>query len=585
MPAGRRTLWLSIAGAVLGWLAQPPLAWSLLGWFAMVPWLLIATEPRRLVRRDYLAMYLASALLWLALLEGVRLAHPAQYVGWVVLSGYLGVYLPLFVASVRGMIGSRIRVPLTLASVAAGIGLEWIRNYFVTGFGAAMLGHTQADQPLVIQVADLGGTYAVSGLLYAGAAGIVSLWRGWRPSSPASFDEQHLGETMAIGPPSGRWRWFDVSLALGIVVAGLAYGAVCLATVGAAPDSRREIAASRSRRPLRVALLQANAPARFEVDLNRDMRAFSLYARLSVDAITKQRGDLELIIWPESIFTAGLPYYMVDGKLNPPREVGLSTEEFEFAIRQRQDAFQRRLDDLLSALAEPDNRPALLLGCAAILFRPGAMQQLNSALHVSGDGVVCDWYAKQHLVMFGEYLPGAGWFPWLARATPLGAGLTAGSEPRAFDVRGWRIAPSICFETVVERVVQRSFARLAAAGKPPDVLVNQTNDAWFRGHGVVGLHRACAILLATALRRPMLSAGNGGPTLWVDPWGRVQAEAPFTAQQVVFAELTDERPFPTALYQRFGDWFAIPLAVVAVAGLLSGWRRSGASARSAGTRG
>ena len=40
--------------------------------------------------------------------------------------------------------------------------MECIRNYMLTGVSAAMLGHTMADVPVMTQIADLGGSYAVS---------------------------------------------------------------------------------------------------------------------------------------------------------------------------------------------------------------------------------------------------------------------------------------------------------------------------------------------------------------------------------------------------------------------------------------
>ena len=80
-------------------------------------------------------------------------------VGWR-WPAYLAVYFALFVMIVRQMLMRRLSI--WLAAPIAWVGLECIRNYLLTGISAAMLGHTMADVSMMIQIADLFGSYGVS---------------------------------------------------------------------------------------------------------------------------------------------------------------------------------------------------------------------------------------------------------------------------------------------------------------------------------------------------------------------------------------------------------------------------------------
>ena len=104
------TFSIAIAGSLLMWAAQPPLALGWLAWIAPVPWLILVRVEEMPGRRPYRAPWLAGFFFWLAAIQWLRLAHPAVYIGWFVLSAYLAVYLPAFVAITRVAV-HRLRVP------------------------------------------------------------------------------------------------------------------------------------------------------------------------------------------------------------------------------------------------------------------------------------------------------------------------------------------------------------------------------------------------------------------------------------------------------------------------------------------
>ena len=108
----------------------------------------------------YRALWLAGFIYWLAAIQWLRLAHPAVYIGWFVLSAYLAVYLPVFVAITRIAV-HRLRVPLWLAAPVVWTGLELARRISSPAFSWRSLAHTQARNYELIQISDLVGEYGV----------------------------------------------------------------------------------------------------------------------------------------------------------------------------------------------------------------------------------------------------------------------------------------------------------------------------------------------------------------------------------------------------------------------------------------
>lgn len=131
-------LWLSSASSLLVWAALPPLGWWPLAWIAPVFWLrLIRQDPLR-GRRPYVAMWFSSALFWMAVIQGIRLAHWANYLGLLALGSYLGIYVPLFIAVARHAV-HRWHLPLLMAAPIAWTGVELLRGYGPLGFSVATL--------------------------------------------------------------------------------------------------------------------------------------------------------------------------------------------------------------------------------------------------------------------------------------------------------------------------------------------------------------------------------------------------------------------------------------------------------------
>ena len=119
----RRVAGLAAAGAVTMFLVHPPADLWPLAWLAPLPWL-------ALVRADALpagwvrVAWVAGLGHWLATIHWLRLHHPATAIGWVALSAYLAVYLPLFIWLARRLVHGR-SWPLVPAATLAWSDNPW----------------------------------------------------------------------------------------------------------------------------------------------------------------------------------------------------------------------------------------------------------------------------------------------------------------------------------------------------------------------------------------------------------------------------------------------------------------------------
>ena len=150
-----------------------------------------------------------SFFYWLISLQGLRHAHWAIYPAWIALAAYLSVYVVLFVSVCRRMLEQGIlgrSIPLWIAAPVTWVGLECIRNYFLTGLSAAMLGHTMADVPWMIQIADMTGTYGVSFVLVTVNVAVFCA---------AKFLHETLAPQKTVAP---------IALAVVLMAATLGYG-------------------------------------------------------------------------------------------------------------------------------------------------------------------------------------------------------------------------------------------------------------------------------------------------------------------------------------------------------------------------
>ena len=100
-------------------------------------------------------------------LQFMRVADDRMYAeAWLMLAFYCAVYFPVGLLLIR-MLDRRVKLPMCVSVPLVWVGLEWVRSFLLTGFAWYYLGHAQHEFASLIQVADLGGVYAISFLVAA----------------------------------------------------------------------------------------------------------------------------------------------------------------------------------------------------------------------------------------------------------------------------------------------------------------------------------------------------------------------------------------------------------------------------------
>jgi apolipoprotein N-acyltransferase len=521
--ADRQVVLHCAVSAALLWLAGPPLKLWPLALIAIVPWLKLVQMPGRLDRRGLWIVLAISTVYWMITLQGLRHAHPAIYAGWIALSAYLAVYHVLFVWMTRRLIGRG--VSLLVAAPLVWITTELLRNYLFSGISVLMLGHAMADVPVMIQIADLAGTYGVGWVLMVVNVAIVSV----------------LGLRNGIWQQKARRRSAiaAMTVASAYLIATLGYG-----TFRLSEETGKPLAT--------FLLLQRNEEVEYLQSQGRELEIFESYAEQAIAAVRRSNRPIDAVVWPESMFSGGAAWMFADDDVVVPAEAMMSAEEFATGIRDQRDYIEQRsgtIGRMMIDGAKQTSPPVMIAGCGVIRYgeTPAAY---SGVLHVDPNGKVASWYGKMHLVMFGEYIPLLPWIPGAQSLIPPGMGLAVGEKPGRMNVNDTMVSPNICIETAVERV---TVAQVHWPGMPPtDVIVTVTNDGWFDDSSLIDHHLRCVQLVAAGVRRPILSSANNGPTAWVDDRGIVVDRLPQGIKGEVMATPTQNRR--TSLYVKLGDW-------------------------------
>ncbi len=510
----------ALLGSVVTFLAFPPVGWSPLVFVGPMAWLLLVQRETLAGRRPYLKVWLAGAVFWLLTLHWIRLPHPLNHLGLLLLAAYLGAYLPAFVWLARVGV-HRLRVPLWIAAPAVWVGLDWVRGHLFSGFLMGSLAHALYQVPDALFPAEYTGEYGITCIILFLPSWILRAY-----ASGASWQTR---------------KWFgklmETAMFLFVVLMG----------VRMVPSRLLDEPGGS-----RIALIQGTAPALFSVRADTLEEVLKQHLELTSQAVESSDEPLDLIVWPECMFP--YTYSALDPGYTPPE--GLLDEE---RLRQTPEYLAEIAKGADSALLvgvnrfgvrEPNEREA------AAGFQIGS-DVYNSSIMVRPDGEIVGVYDKMHLVPFGEYIPLADWVPWLAGMMPIAGGTQPGGAPVAMELDGVTYSVNICYESAVPHFIRRQVKTLTDEGRRPDVLVNLTNDAWFKGSSELDMHLACGVFRAVENRTPMVIAANGGLSAYISSAGQIvdvtQRQEP--GFLIVDVPVPEDRLGPT-FYTRHGDWFA-----------------------------
>ena len=482
----------AVLTGILMFLAFPPVELPFCGWIALVP-LVVACAGARPRRAAGLG-FLAGAVFFVSTLHWLR--H-VTVTGWIALALYCALYVIPFavLVSLRSCrwrsLNALKNFGWMLSASAVWTACEYLRATLITGFPWNLLGVSQYTQLPLIQAAEWGGVYAVTFLMV-----FVNI-------AVASTILQYAGGLRSRG------RRAHPELMAALLLLALAWS-LGFRELLRRPDEGR---------PVRAALIQPNIP---EVG-NWDLADPELiYQRLeSLTALAQHSPELDLIIWPETALPDFVRY----------------SERSAALVKQ------------LAAAGTP-----LLAGSMDVAWRAdGQPDYYNASMLFNPRGELLRSYAKQHLVLFGEYIPFDEKIPLVNALTPISTSFRAGDEATVFrlpgDPRGFSVL--ICFEDTLPYLARRA-VRAGAAW-----LVNQTNDSWFDPDCGSRQHLAHAVFRCVETRRPMFRCANTGVTCAIDARGRITQTLAARTEGFQAIELTpagaEER---ATFYVRRGDLFA-----------------------------
>ncbi|MGH6812889.1 MAG: apolipoprotein N-acyltransferase [Methylocella sp.] len=452
--------------------------------------------------------YFLAGLWWL----GAAFLVEADKFAWALPLGVVGLPAALAIFPALGfMIARLLWTPGAgrLFALAAGLSFaEWLRGHVLTGFPWNTFGMALGGNLVTAQLASIVGLYGLT---------VIAILIF---SAPAV-----LGEKSAM---QGARRRFPPPIAAAVLAfAGIcAFGALRLAGTTAEPVAG-----------VKLRIMQPNLAQDAKFRPENKAWIMARYLTLSARGAKSDRSgldDVTVLIWPESAF----PFIL-------SRDAGALAE---IGAVLPQDTV------LVTGAARADDE--------ARRSTSGRARYFNSIQVIASGGHILDSYDKVHLVPFGEYLPFQTAFDRLGlrQFVHLPGGFEAGSKRRLLVVPGLpAVAPLICYEAIFP-------GEVVPSGAPrPGLLLNVTNDGWFGATPGPYQHFAQARLRAIEEGLPLIRAANTGISAIVDPHGRVLAELPLGAEDVLDGALPQAIAPPVFARFPFVSGFSIWIAVLAIA--------------------
>jgi len=498
---GRQPWILSTLTGIMLVLIFPRTDWSFLAWFSLIPlFFLIQDQP--LGRTTCFGFWTGMVfyffgLLWVTntIINYGNVPVFVSYLILMLLAAYLSLYLALFCYLVKKWSRGN---PLTFLWLAPVLwtSLEYLRSTHATfGFSWLGLGYSQAGVLPVIQGAEITGVYGISTLIVFINACLYFVLNAW-----LGRNRNDSRENFSLKPAV-----LVLGFSLAVLALWLGYGKKTL-------DQWEEYPSKAT--SLRVALAQGNIPQNQKWNPLFQDKVMNTYRELSLKAAPSKP---DLIVWPE----AAIPFYYSLDKIN---------------------------SEFIKNIAR-DTKTPLLIGSPYLEVKNKVRTPYNSAYLIAKDGETLGRYDKIHLVPFGEFVPFQD-ILWFVNKMVEGIGnFGRGTEMRVFDLKGYKLGVSICYEIIFPDLVRQPVDRGA------QFLVNITNDAWFGKSAASYQHMDMVALRAVENRVPIVRAANTGITGTIDPTGKIpQATAMFETDQVI----TDIAPNQSGktFYTRHGDLFS-----------------------------
>ena len=434
-------------------------------------------------------IFAAQALAWTITLGWLRHVTAG---GLLLLGPVVGAWVGAWFAAARWTMPRMAgrpwwqRVLMLLGLAGAWVVVEWTRSWFLSGFPWLPLAATQWERLSVLQPAAYTGAWGVSFVLIAVNVAFASY--AWKL---LGREERAEAEATGVGPSAGEPRGIFIGRSRCpefLTAMVLLLGCLLL-------TARETFDRARHHRPwAEVGIVQPAIPQVVKWD---PAEAGTILRTLEEETLRVAALRPDLLLWPE----ATTP-------LAAKGDAGM----------------QAWTERLVRRAGVP-----LVFGSIGFEGEGTADDRWWNGVFLATPeaGMAEPFYAKRHLVPFGEYVPLRPVLGWLEKVVPVGGDFARGDGPglivapvgrdRPGGEASTRLGALICYEDIFPRLARRS----VAAGA--EVLVVNTNNGWFGEGAAAYQHAAHSVLRAVETRRPVLRAGNSGWSGWIDECGAIRA--------------------------------------------------------------
>ncbi|MFP4107981.1 MAG: apolipoprotein N-acyltransferase [Desulfonatronovibrio sp.] len=358
----------------------------------------------------------------------------------LLLGFYIGIYSALYAVFIYKIKNSFSWIWLGIFGGCAWAGLEFFREYILTGIPWFMAAQSFAVWPESIQSVSVVGSYGLAMILAS-----CGIWLS-------------LGKVRAV------------LCAAVVLLLVLGYGFV----LPGQENGETEVD---------ILAVQGNIDQDLKWEQPVQLLTIQKYMNLTLKGVGDNKPDL--VVWPET----ALPFYF--------------QESTEVAGKVRDFVRENSLD--------------LITGSPAYqMDEDGVGYKLyNRAYWISENGFIHDYYDKERLVPFGEYVPFGRYIPFVNKLVQGELDFSSGTVKSPLIKGDLALGVLICYEIIFPGLV------LNRVEQGANIILNISNDAWFGNTSAPVQHLHLSVLRAVELNRYIVRATNTGLSAFIDPEGNV----------------------------------------------------------------
>jgi len=212
-------------------------------------------------------------------------------------------------------------------------------------------------------------------------------------------------------------------------------------------------------------------------------RKSSIYKQIEM-SLMGDISNIDYIVWPE----ASIPYVL---NLNP---------NLEKIITEHLPQKTKIIAGSLRATYDKKNKE---------------INKIWNTVYILQNQKIINFYDKQHLVPFGEYIPFRKFIPFINKITYGGNDFSIGEGEGTIELDDDFYARFvICYEIIFPDEIITSSRR-------PDLIINLTNDAWFGNTSGPYQHMVTSKMRSVEYGIPLIRTANTGISGFINSYGKV----------------------------------------------------------------